>query len=105
MSSLRSAAIRLAHDNPGAVRDAILPILAATQKTATKWQWWTGPVGVREVAKALESVSGVDKVLAGTEHVYFECDEDDFTDLVWNYEFPKSVKSLLTHDGLKKVSR
>ena len=34
MSTLRDKIIRLAHANPGPVRDALLPILASTEKTS-----------------------------------------------------------------------
>ena len=56
MSSLRSAAIRLAHSKPGAVRDALLPVL---QKTAAGGTWEKGgtkPMTVK--AKSYDPIKG-----------------------------------------------
>jgi hypothetical protein len=72
---------------------------------AVKWKMWTGPCGVKEAAQDLESVPGVTKVLAGTEHVYFNHTGEFWDDLANDPKFPASVKCFLKGDTLKKMSR
>jgi hypothetical protein len=78
--------------------------MAQINKTAAvnKWKVWTGPVAVKEVAKALKGVSGFSDVSEGTEHVLFKYDGDQ-TDLAVA-EVPAVVKPYLKGKGVQKTA-
>lgn len=75
-------------------------MVAGKTAGADSWKVWTGPVNVKEVAKALKGASGFRDVVEGTEHVLFKYDGDK-TDLS-TADVPAVAKPYLKGTGVQK---